>query len=172
MNLGFSSWQELSRRFDTRRKTGRNWDQIRKLRDRTYLMEWVSMGGGTLPWPKIAVYVGKSTFPSVSSITDRLFNVLGQDPYHSICLGPNFHMDSPKFKIFNISQPVDCIQAKSWEIWIFETFRYLVEDWEELGPPMETSRWNLSHGMGFDGRKDHHRPQNPRKSLKILFSKI
>ena len=55
---------------------------------------------------------------------------------------------------------------------IFETFRYLVEDWEELGPPTETSRWNLSHGMGFDGRKDHPRPQNPRKSLKIVFSKI
>ena len=55
---------------------------------------------------------------------------------------------------------------------IFETFLYLVDDWEELGPPTETSRRNLSHGMCFDGRKDYPRPQHPHKSLNIVFSKI
>ena len=34
----------------------------------------------------------------------------------------------------------------------FDTFRYQVGDWEELGPNNKTSRYNLSHGMGFDGR--------------------
>ena len=35
VNLGFWRWRELSRRFDTRWKIGRNWDQIQNLRDET-----------------------------------------------------------------------------------------------------------------------------------------
>ena len=80
VNLGFWRWRELSRRFDTRWKIGRNWDQIQKLRDETYLLEWLTMGAGTLPWPKITVYFGKSTFSLVSFMTYRIFYVCGSKP--------------------------------------------------------------------------------------------
>ena len=63
-------------------------------------------------------------------------------------------------------------QTKSGPAITFETFRYEVEDWEELGPYTETSRWNLSPGMGFDGRKDHPMTENIRKCLKIQISEI
>ena len=49
---------------------------------------------------------------------------------------------------------------------ISDTFRYEVEDWEELGPSPETSRWDLSPGMGLDERKDP-----PMTKIPLYFGK-
>ena len=59
-----------------------------------------------------------------------------------------------------------------WLAGTFETFWFEVEDLKELGPFTETLKWNLSPGMGFDGRKDHPMTENIRKCLKIQISKI
>ena len=99
VNLGFSSRREVLTRFDTRLEIGRNWDQIPKLRNETCLMEWLSMGGGILPRPKISVYVGKSASPSISLITDQIFVCFGTKPYLSIRLGPYSHGD-PQIQYF------------------------------------------------------------------------
>ena len=52
----------------------------------------------------------------------------------------------------------------------FETFRYEVGDWEEWGPNTKTSRWDLSHGMGLDGRRDSPMTKNLRIFWKINVS--
>ena len=77
VNLDFSSWWELSIRFDTRWKIGRNWDHIRKLRDETCFLEWVSMGGRILTWPKTLWDIGERNFPWSHSIVGRFVLCFG-----------------------------------------------------------------------------------------------
>ena len=96
----------------------------------------------------------------------------GPKPRFVVCVFVLFLFSRFSYRIttfdwFLVSEP-----GFFWLAGTFETFWFEVEDLKELGPFTETLRWNLSPGIGFDGRKDHPMTENLSKCLKIKISKI
>ena len=53
MNLGFLTWRQLPRHFDSRWKISRIWDLPQKLLDEIYILGWVVIGETPLQGPII-----------------------------------------------------------------------------------------------------------------------